>query len=222
VRPPSPRCDWNVERFRCAAQPKLRKHNRSDTTAPRARIPLLSIAAVAASVLAGGLIAAKNVNGYAAYTILNVSYDPTRELHQKINPAFVVRYERETARPSRYASPTAVRLINSGRSPLGASRQTWSRSAFLRISTVSQTRPDRAGLASTSARKRAGLYHNRRLYRAQRQPPRDPRLARSRQRQRRGYYARSENLWKRKADVTGGLGFRHQPRRIGGGRQRLR
>jgi hypothetical protein len=42
------------------------------------RIPLLSIAPVVASVLAGGLIAAKNVNGYAAYTILNVSYDPRR------------------------------------------------------------------------------------------------------------------------------------------------
>ena len=52
------------------------------------RIPLLSIAAVAATVLAGGLIAAKNASGYAAYTILNVSYDPTRELYQKINPAF--------------------------------------------------------------------------------------------------------------------------------------
>jgi sulfate transport system substrate-binding protein len=55
------------------------------------RIPLLSIASVAASVLAGGLIAAKNAHGYAAYTILNVSYDPTRELYQKINPAFVAR-----------------------------------------------------------------------------------------------------------------------------------
>jgi sulfate transport system substrate-binding protein len=52
---------------------------------------LLSIASVAASVLVGGLIAAKNAHGYAAYTILNVSYDPTRELYQKINPAFVAR-----------------------------------------------------------------------------------------------------------------------------------
>ncbi len=60
------------------------------------RIPLLSIAAVAASILAGGLIAAKNASGHAAYTILNVSYDPRRELYQKITPAFAASYERQT------------------------------------------------------------------------------------------------------------------------------
>jgi sulfate/thiosulfate transport system substrate-binding protein len=59
------------------------------------RISLLSIAAVAASVLAGGLIAANNVNGYAPRQILNVSYDPTRELYQKINPAFIAQIERK-------------------------------------------------------------------------------------------------------------------------------
>jgi sulfate/thiosulfate transport system substrate-binding protein len=60
------------------------------------RVPWLSIGAVAAAVFAVGLIAVKNVNGYAPHHILNVSYDPTRELYQKINPAFAARYEKET------------------------------------------------------------------------------------------------------------------------------
>jgi ABC-type sulfate transport system substrate-binding protein len=53
------------------------------------RIPLLSIAAVAASLLAGGVLVAKNLEPHAANHILNVSYDPTRELYQDIDPAFI-------------------------------------------------------------------------------------------------------------------------------------
>jgi sulfate/thiosulfate transport system substrate-binding protein len=60
------------------------------------RNSLLSIAAVAASVFAGGLIAVKNVNGYAAHRIVNVSYDPTRELYQRINSVFVARDQHDT------------------------------------------------------------------------------------------------------------------------------
>jgi sulfate/thiosulfate-binding protein len=86
------------------------------------RIPLLSIAAVAASVLAGGLIAAKNAGGHAAYTILNVSYDPTRELYQKINPAFAESYEHETGetvaiRQSHGGSSYQQRQVVSGAEP---------------------------------------------------------------------------------------------------------
>lgn len=60
------------------------------------RIPWLSIGGVAAAIFAVGVIAANNVNGYAPHHILNVSYDPTRELYQKINPAFAARYEKQT------------------------------------------------------------------------------------------------------------------------------
>jgi sulfate/thiosulfate transport system substrate-binding protein len=86
------------------------------------RIPLLSVAAVAASILAGGLIAAKNVNGYAAYSILNVSYDPTRELYQKINPAFAASYEHQTRetvaiRQSHGGSSYQARQVASGAQP---------------------------------------------------------------------------------------------------------
>jgi sulfate/thiosulfate transport system substrate-binding protein len=60
------------------------------------RIPWLSVGAVAASIFAVGLIVVKNVDGYVPHHILNVSYDPTRELYQKINPAFAAQYLKET------------------------------------------------------------------------------------------------------------------------------
>ena len=41
----------------------------------------LNAGAVVACVIAGALIASKNVSGHAANQILNVSYDPTRELY---------------------------------------------------------------------------------------------------------------------------------------------
>ncbi|QGM97410.1 sulfate ABC transporter substrate-binding protein [Methylocystis parvus] len=60
------------------------------------RISWVNIGAIAASVLAVGLIAGKNVGGSAAHQILNVSYDPTRELYQRLNPVFIAKYEKET------------------------------------------------------------------------------------------------------------------------------
>jgi sulfate/thiosulfate-binding protein len=60
------------------------------------RLPWLSIGGVVASVIAVSVIAAKNVEGYAPHRLLNVSYDPTRELYQKIDPAFAADYLRKT------------------------------------------------------------------------------------------------------------------------------
>jgi sulfate/thiosulfate-binding protein len=60
------------------------------------RLPWLSIAGVVAAAIAASVIAAKNVEGYAPHRLLNVSYDPTRELYQKLNPAFAANYLRAT------------------------------------------------------------------------------------------------------------------------------
>jgi sulfate/thiosulfate transport system substrate-binding protein len=60
------------------------------------RINWLSVGGIAAAIFAVGLIAVKNVDGYTPHHILNVSYDPTRELYQKINPAFAANYQKET------------------------------------------------------------------------------------------------------------------------------
>ena len=46
-------------------------------------------------------IGAKNWKGNADVKLLNVSYDPTRELYQKLNPHFVAAFAKETGRTLR-------------------------------------------------------------------------------------------------------------------------
>ncbi|RZF27370.1 sulfate ABC transporter substrate-binding protein [Paraburkholderia sp. UYCP14C] len=60
------------------------------------RPPLLNLAAVAGVVIAVSLIAVKNVQGNATNEILNVSYDPTRELYRSLDARFVAAYQQET------------------------------------------------------------------------------------------------------------------------------
>lgn len=60
------------------------------------RIPWLSLFGVAAAAVAISVITVKNLDGYAPHHILNVSYDPTRELYQKINPAFAAQFQKQT------------------------------------------------------------------------------------------------------------------------------
>jgi sulfate transport system substrate-binding protein len=58
----------------------------------------LNLAAVLAVVVAFGLIAARNLPGSGSESILNVSYDPTRELYENINAGFEADYTRRTGR----------------------------------------------------------------------------------------------------------------------------
>lgn len=83
------------------------------------RIPWVNIGAIVASVVAISLIATKNVGGRAAHQILNVSYDPTRELYQHLNPVFVAKYEKESGesvgvRQSHGGSSYQARQVASG------------------------------------------------------------------------------------------------------------
>jgi sulfate transport system substrate-binding protein len=59
------------------------------------RLQWINIGAIVAVAVAVALVAVKNVHGHAAHYLLNVSYDPTRELYQRINSSFVEHYERE-------------------------------------------------------------------------------------------------------------------------------
>ena len=54
--------------------------------------------AVALCVLAILVIAAKNYERNADVQLLNVSYDPTRELYKQLNPIFIEKYRKETGR----------------------------------------------------------------------------------------------------------------------------
>lgn len=82
-------------------------------------ISWINIGAVAAVAVAGTLLVARNVDGHTAHHLLNVSYDPTRELYQRINPRFVEIYEKETGssvaiKQSHAGSSYQAKLVASG------------------------------------------------------------------------------------------------------------
>ena len=58
----------------------------------------LNAFALTAAALSVGLIGAKNVEGEKQGQLLNVSYDPTRELYADLNARFITKYERDTGR----------------------------------------------------------------------------------------------------------------------------
>ena len=62
------------------------------------KLPWINLAALAAVAVAAVLIVAKNVDSKAPTQLLNVSYDPTRELYRDIDAAFSARYRRESGR----------------------------------------------------------------------------------------------------------------------------
>jgi sulfate/thiosulfate transport system substrate-binding protein len=63
---------------------------------PRGHIPWLNVLGVVAIVLAGTALVVKNVPATNSNQILNVSYDPTRELYAAIDKAFVPQYRTHT------------------------------------------------------------------------------------------------------------------------------
>jgi sulfate transport system substrate-binding protein len=58
----------------------------------------LNAIAVAAVVVAVTLVVVKNIQGDASSALLNVSYDPTRELFQDLNRQFVAQYAKQTGK----------------------------------------------------------------------------------------------------------------------------
>jgi sulfate/thiosulfate transport system substrate-binding protein len=83
------------------------------------RPPLLNLAAIAGVILAVALIGIRNVEGDTSYEILNVSYDPTRELYSDLNSRFIHLYEQQTGirlvvRQSHGGSSRQARSVVSG------------------------------------------------------------------------------------------------------------
>jgi sulfate/thiosulfate transport system substrate-binding protein len=82
----------------------------------------LNLGAVGAVIVGLSLIVVKNVPSNASAQLINVSYDPTRELYQVLNPLFVASYEKETGRhlvivQSHGGSSRQARNIISGEQP---------------------------------------------------------------------------------------------------------
>ncbi len=55
----------------------------------------LNIFALGLAAIAVGLVAFKNYEGDKNGQLLNVSYDPTREVYKEINSKFIAKYEAE-------------------------------------------------------------------------------------------------------------------------------
>jgi sulfate transport system substrate-binding protein len=58
----------------------------------------LNVSAVGAVIAAFAMILAKNAPGSTENQLLNVSYDPTRELYQKLDDQFVQEYQKQSGR----------------------------------------------------------------------------------------------------------------------------
>ena len=82
----------------------------------------LNLGAMTAVFIAFSLIVAKNAPGNASQKLVNVSYDPTRELYQALNPLFVASYEKQTGNhlsieQSHGGSSRQARRVISGEQP---------------------------------------------------------------------------------------------------------
>lgn len=82
----------------------------------------INLGAVLAVVTAFALILAKNLPGNTNNQLLNVSYDPTRELYQKLDAEFVAGYQKQTGRhltivQSHGGSSRQSRKVISGEEP---------------------------------------------------------------------------------------------------------
>src|SRR6202034_2653402 len=82
----------------------------------------LNIGAVLATVVAFGCIIAKNRPTASGERLLNVSYDPTRELYQALNAEFIANYKSRTGRTltivqSHGGSSRQARAVISGEEP---------------------------------------------------------------------------------------------------------
>src|SRR3954462_6339630 len=62
----------------------------------RPRIPWLNVIGIVAIVFAASAIVLKNLPDHRSNQILNVSYDPTRELYAALDAAFTAQYRAQT------------------------------------------------------------------------------------------------------------------------------
>ena len=110
----------------------------------------------------------------AATTLLNVSYDPTRELYRAIDRAFTAAWQKQTGEriainQSHGGSGAQARAVLDG---LQADVVTLALAAD--IDALAQARPDRGGLADPAARQRRALHQHHRAAGPQGQPEGDP------------------------------------------------
>ena len=92
----------------------------------RKHISPLSVVGVVAIVVAGVLLGFKNIHGTSPDELLNVSYDPTRELYAALDPEFVTQYRKQTG-VTVVSDAAGIRadLASAGDEPLMLARAQW-------------------------------------------------------------------------------------------------
>jgi hypothetical protein len=120
----------------------------------------LNLAAMAAVIVGISAIVIKNLPGKVAHQLVNVSYDPTRELYQALNPAFATSYEKETG------------VMSSSRNRMAARsrRRRHARSIFRRRR-ITKARSDFAELGGEIAEPFPAMHLDHRYRRASGQSP---------------------------------------------------
>jgi hypothetical protein len=175
-----------------------------------------------------GLTAGAGVAAAQTRTILNVSYDPTRELYVEFNKAFADHWKKEsgetiTINQSHGGAAKQARAVIDG---LEADVVTLA--LAYDIDEISRHRQaDPGGLAVASAPQQLALHEHHRLPRPQGQPQGHQGLGRSREGRRGSDHAQPEDLGGRALELPRRVGLRAQegtrrPRQAQGSRRRRR
>ena len=166
----------------------------------RFRSTLAVLAAVGFTTVAASAVLADT-------TLLNVSYDPTRELYKAVNEAFAKDWkaktgEKITIEQSHGGSGKQARAVIDG---LQADVVTLALQGD--IDADRQGRQDQAGLAEAPRQQFFALHLDHRLPGAQGQPQGHQGLGRPDQGRRRGDHAEPEDVRRRPLELSRGLGF---------------
>ena len=145
----------------------------------------------------------------AQVKLLNVSYDPTRELYQDFNAAFAAQLEGEDRRDGRRSSQSHGGSGKQARSVIdGLEADVVTLALAYDIDAIADKpgcMPDE--LAEAPARQQRALHLDDRVPGAQGQPEGHQGLGRSRQAGRRGDHAEPQDLGRRALELPGGVGL---------------
>ena len=165
--------------------------------------------AAGASLAVAPRLAGSAVAQAKPLTLLNVSYDPTRELYKEINAAFASYWkaqDRPDHRPSTSSHGGSGKQARSVIDGLQADVVTLALADDIdEIASAGQAAAGR--LAVAAAEQFDALHLDDRVPGAQGQPLGDPRLGRPGQAGHRGDHAQPEDLGRRALELSGGLGL---------------
>ncbi len=144
----------------------------------RSRLPWLNLLGLAAVFVAATLVTAKNLQSDPANEILNVSYDPTRELYGALDAQFVAEYQKQTGiklhiKQSHGGSSRQARSVIDGSQKAGVVTLALPTD----VETLAKRGVDRGRLAGALTEQFSALYLDSGLRRPKGQSKGDPRLA---------------------------------------------